>query len=157
MLAAEFANLFDQPCGRKTLHEGQDANLAADCGEHGTLARIQCFGPVIAPFDVNIRLNGSQKAVRAFFGENDYGIDARQSSDHLGALLLRDERSAGAFELADRLVAIEANDEEFSEFLRALEIADVAEMKQIETPVGGHNFFPVSSRCSGPTSDLWQG
>jgi hypothetical protein len=95
--------------------------------------------------------------VSASFGENDHGIDARQGREDLGALLLRDERSAGAFELADRSVAIEADDEEVPELLRALEIANMAEVKQIETPIRGHDLLTMMARAGGPTSRLRQG
>src|SRR6266404_3683027 len=96
-LTPGFANLCDQPRGGKTLHEWQDANLGTNGGEHGTLARIQRLGPVVTTFDINVGLDSSQEAVGASFGKNDHGIDARQGSEDLGALLLGGERTTGAF------------------------------------------------------------
>jgi hypothetical protein len=101
-------------------------------------------------------LDGSQKAVSASFGENDHGIDAGQGGEDLGALLLRDERSTGALELANRFVAIEPDDEDMPEVPGTLEIADVAEVQQIETPVRGDNLPAATARRGGPTSHLGQ-
>src|ERR1017187_3854581 len=92
-LAPGFTNLRDQPRGRETLHEGQDADLRTNRREHGTFARIQGFGPVVAAFDVDVGLDGSEKAMSAPFGKNDHGIDAGQGGEHLGTLLFRDERT----------------------------------------------------------------
>ena len=93
----------------------------------------------------------------ASFGENDHGIDAGEGGENLGALLLWDERTAGAFELVNRFVAIEADDEEVPEFLRALQVANMPEVKQIETPVRGHDLLAATARAGGPTRGLRQG
>jgi hypothetical protein len=92
----------------------------------------------------------------ADLGEDDDCVDACQRGQHRRALFLWDQGPVRAFELADGVVAVEPNDEEVAEFFGALQIAHVAEMNQVETPVGGDDLLAARSRCRRPTRGLFQ-
>jgi hypothetical protein len=59
---------------------------------------------------------------------------------------LRDKRPVRAFQLSDRTVAIEPDHEEITEFFGALQIANMAEVNQIETSVGGDDPLATAAR-----------
>ena len=92
----------------------------------------------------------------AFFGEDDHGIHARQRGEDGCPLLLRDERSPGAFEFAHGMIPIKANDEQIAELAGALEVAHMAEVEQVETTVGGDDALAAPARVSGPSRRLSQ-
>jgi hypothetical protein len=135
--APDFADFGDQPRRRESFDEWKDVNLASQVGQHGALARIQRLGPVIATFDVNVGPHDGQEPVGALLGENDDGVDACQRGEDGGTLSLGDEGPARSFKFADRTVSVEADDEEVAKLAGALQVADVTEVEQVETAVGG--------------------
>lgn len=149
-----FVNLFDQARGGESAHERQDANLGAVRREDGPFARVERFGPVVATFDVDVRADRREEPVRALFPEDDNGVHASQSGENGGALFLWYERTMRAFEFTRGTVGIEADDEQVTEFFGALQIADVTEVKEVETTVGGDDAPPSTMGGGGPTSGL---
>jgi hypothetical protein len=137
--APGLANLGNQPRRREPLDEREDTNSASKVGQHGALARVQCLGPVVATFDVNVRSHNGQESVGTLLGENDDGIDARQRGEDGGTLTLRDERSSRSLEFTDRAVSVEADDKEIAKLARALQVTDVTEMKEVEAAVRADN------------------
>jgi hypothetical protein len=142
----------DQAGGGETFHERQDANLGADGSEDSALAGIQGLGSVVTTLDIDVGLHGGEKTVRAFLGENDDGVDAGEGGEDGGPLPLRDEGSVWAFELLNGTVTIQAHDKEITEFFGALQIAHMAEVDQVEAPVGGDDPVALAASQGAPFS-----
>lgn len=92
----------------------------------------------------------------AFFGEDDDGVNAGEGCEDGGALPLRDKWTSRPFQLADGTVTVEADDEEIAELSGALQVTHVAEVKQIETTVGGDHALAPAARGSSPWGGLLQ-
>lgn len=156
MSAPSPANFLDETGRGESLYERQDANPGTNGGKHGALAANQGFGPVVAAFDVDVRPHGRKESMGADLGEDDNGVDASERGEDGGALFLRHQRATRPFELADRTIAVQADNEEVAELLGALEIGDMAEVKQIKATVGDDDALAVLTRQSGPAGGLWQ-
>lgn len=89
-----------------------------------------------------------------FLPKDDDRVHAGQSGQYGGALAGRDERAVRAFELADRRVGVEANDEPVAEAPGALEVAHMAEVEQVEAAVRGDNPLTVTPGGVRPTPGL---
>ena len=152
--APGLANPGDQPRRREPLDEREDANPAAHVGQHGALAGVQRFRPVIASFDVNVGPHDGQESASALLRENDDGVDAGQRGEDGGTLPLGDERPPRSLEFTDRAVSVEADDQEIAELAGALQVADVTEVQQVETAVGGDNTATAASRRGQPSRGL---
>lgn len=83
-----------------------------------------------------MRPDRAEKFGRALALEDHDKIDATQSSEHFGAIILSVQRTPLAFEFAHRSVAIQTDDERVAERAGLLQISHVAGMEQIETAVG---------------------
>lgn len=95
-----------------------------------------------------------EEPVGAFRLKDHNGIHASQRGDHGGALVFRHEWAVRAFELTNRLVSIQSDNEEVAQTARVLKIADMAEMKEIETAVGGDNLQASPAGVGGPAGGL---
>jgi len=156
-LAPDLAYPGNETARREAFDEREDANPAAEVGQHRALTRIQRVRPVIAALDVHVGPHNGQEPVGAFLREDDDGIDARQRGQHGGTLALGDERAPRALEFAHGAVSVEADDEQIAKSPGALQIADVPEVDQVETSIGGHDAATAPTRRGGPLGGLGQG
>src|SRR6185437_10143571 len=70
------------------------------------------------------------------FGENYHGIHIRESSEEFGALFRGNEWAAFTFECADRFIRIDRHHEPASQRFGGTQVADVANVKKVETSIG---------------------
>lgn len=147
----------EQAGGGEARREWQDADLGAGLLERGAFGLIKVLGSVIAAFDVDVGADGFEESDRAGFAENDHGVHAGQGGEDGGAVAFGDEGAVGAFELADGAVGIEADDQEVAELFGALEVADVAVVKEVETAVGGDDGLAAATGGVGPAAGLGEG
>jgi hypothetical protein len=85
---------------------------------------------------VNVRAEVFEQRLDTRLSEQKDVIDVAKRGDEEGAGVLVKNGAAGALQCADARVGIDADDEDIAFAARALEIADVADVKHIKTPVG---------------------
>ena len=76
------------------------------------------------------------KGADIWFGENHYGIHIGKSGEKFRAFFRRNERAAFSLERADGFIRIDRHHEPAAQLFGGVKIADVADMKEIETSVG---------------------
>ena len=82
--------------------------------------------------------------------ENHHCVDAFECRKDFSAFVLRDQRSALAFELANAGVAINANDEHIAKLACLLERSNVPWMQHIETAVCENDAASVAFLAAKP-------
>jgi hypothetical protein len=87
----------------------------------------------------------AQKSANVRLVENHDVIHGGESGDKFGARLRGKNRAAGAFESADARVGIYRDDEEIAFTARALKIADMSRVQNIETAVREHDLFSAGA------------
>jgi hypothetical protein len=94
------------------------------------------FGCVVGAFGVNVRAEVFEQRFYARFAEEQDVIDGAKRGDEEGAGALIKNGAAGAFQLRDAGVPIDADNQEVAFAAGSFEIADVAYVKSIKTTVG---------------------
>jgi len=156
MSAPGLADLGDESGRRESPDERKNANLGTHARKHGALTRKQGFGTIITAFDIDIRAHGCQESMGTDLREDDDGVDAGERGDDGGTLSLRDQWTSRTFEFSDRTVAVQSDDEEITKPAGALQIAYMAEVKQVETAVGGDHALAAAAGQRGPAGGLIQ-
>jgi hypothetical protein len=156
MSAPGLADLGDESGRRESPDKWENANLGTHAREHGALTRKQGFGTIITAFDINIRSHDGQESMGTDLREDDDGIHAGERGDDGGTLSLRDQWTSRTFEFSDGVVAVQSDDEEITKPAGTLQIAYVAEVKQIETAVRGDHALAAAAGQRGPAGGLRQ-
>jgi hypothetical protein len=112
-------------------------DLAADDG---------VLGPVGA-FDQHVRLNRRDEIAWGGSVEDDHGVDAAEGFEDFGALRLCRDRTLRSFDLTDRSVGVQADEQRASKVTRVLEIAQVANVQEIEDAVGENDRLSSSPQA----------
>jgi hypothetical protein len=68
--------------------------------------------------------------------EDDRIVDAAQGSHYLRTLVLRDYRATWPFVAANRGIRVDAHDQYITQSAGGFEIADVADVEQVEGAIG---------------------
>ncbi len=100
----------------------------------GTLGNV--FRGVVGALRVNVRAQIFEEGFDIGFREEQDEIDIAQRGHQQSAGLLVEDRAAGSFQAVDTGIGIDGDDEDIAFAFRPREIADVANMKSIETAVG---------------------
>src|SRR5580700_5483554 len=130
---------------------GIAANGGADAKENGEFALGNRLYGVVGALCVDVWLKFAEQRVDVELVENNDVVDCGQRCDDRCAGSFGHHRAAGAFALLGAGIGVEGYDEDVAFGLRALEIADVADVEQIEDaireddfPVGAPVFFENS-------------
>ena len=94
------------------------------------------FGSVIGAFGVKIGTDFADDGADIFFGKDDNGIDIGEGSKDFGTLAFRHHGTALAFQGTDGGVGVDGNYEFASEFAGGTEVANVADVEDVEAAVG---------------------
>src|SRR5207237_10281315 len=89
----------------------------------------------VPALDENIRFELLDQPRRCGLIEDDDVVHGAQCTENRGAVILTDNRPAGALDRTDRGVAVEADDELVAEAPRPGQEVDVAPVKEVEAPV----------------------
>jgi hypothetical protein len=135
MATSEPGNFFQQRGGGFSGDERKDGNFSAGLFHDAAFFLIEGFQGVIAAFYVDVRLGNGKKPAGGFLGKNAHATDAFQSGKHRGAILLVVDGAIRAFQLLDRIVAADANQQQVAQIAGHLEIRDVAKVQDIEATV----------------------
>jgi hypothetical protein len=130
-----------------------DRNDAAARGFHFFTSDDLISGPVAA-FDQHIRKETRDDLARRGLIKDYYRIDAFERGENFGSLALRQDRTPGAFQLADTGIAVEADDEGVAKSTSLLKAADVPGMQQIEAAIGEDNAAAVAFLAAKPQNRL---
>ena len=93
-------------------------------------------GGVIGAFGMNIGAKIFEKCFDVGFGEKDDEIHATKSRDQLGTGIFIEDGAAGAFQVANAGIGVDADDEDVAFAASAFEIANVSDVQSVETAVG---------------------
>ena len=146
--AGAFAYFLKDGGGRVTRNYG-NGDDAASGGFHFFAAYDLVAGP-IASLHEDIRKQAGDGFAWRQIIENHYGVDGFQSSENFGALALGDYRAAIALELANTSIAVEADDEDISQFAGQFEAADMSGMEQVKTAIGEDDAASVAFLTAKP-------
>ena len=94
------------------------------------------FGGVVGALGVKIGTDFADDGADVVLREDDHGIDIGEGGENFGALGFRHDRAAFAFQCADRSVGVDGNNELASKCAGSVEIANVADVEDVETAVG---------------------
>ena len=97
-------------------------------------------GPVAA-LDEDVGAERADQLQRRRRAEDRHEVHAGERREDLGALPRRGERAPRPLEAPHRGVGVDADDERVAEFPRLLEVADVADVQQVEAAVGEDDFL----------------
>ena len=90
-------------------------------------------------------------------GKNGDVVDALQGRQDFGPIACRIYGAAGAFQAADAGIGIHSDDQDVAEGLGFFKAADVADVENVETAVGGNDFFSVRAKSAGKLRKFFQG
>ena len=107
-----------------------------------------CVERVVGAFRVDIWTKVAQNSADVRLVENDDVIHGGESGNKFGARLRGQNRAAGTFEPTDTRIGIYRDDENVTFTARALEIADMSRVQNIETAVGKHDFLGAGAMLS---------
>src|SRR5690348_10341529 len=95
-----------------------------------------CFRGVVGALGVDVRAESFQQRFNRRLTEENHVIDSPKRSDEDCPSILIQNGTAGAFQGANRRIRVNADDQHIAFATRAFEIADVTNVKSIETAVG---------------------
>src|SRR5579883_93701 len=107
-----------------------------------------CAG-VVAAFDVDGRLQLLDEGAGGWLIEDGDIINAGEGGEDFGALLLRHQGATWAFQAARAFVAVQAKNQEIAQRAGILQVANMAEVQQVEAAIGENGLFA----CLLPASD----
>jgi hypothetical protein len=135
--------------------EDVDAFDTAASGFDFGAANDLITGP-IATFNENIGDEGGDDFLGSRLVKDENRVDTLEAGKNFGALLLRNDGTAGPLEGANAGVAVDADDEEIAEGAGRFEAANVAGMQKIEAAIGEDEFAAVAFLASKPHNRLFQ-
>ena len=113
---------------------------------------------VVAAFDDNVRTKMGDKIERRIVRKNYDEVDAFERAQHIRTFRVGSYGTGGTLEAADRIIAVDPDDQCVGAVARRGENVDVSRMEQIEHAVReGYPPFPCSSPpfSLGPRRDLF--
>jgi hypothetical protein len=114
--------------------------------KHAVCGRVK---GIVTAFDINVRLKMLNNRVSGWFPEDGCEIDTCQSGDEFRSLSFGKNGTPGAFSSRGGCVVIDPDDQEISESSRLLKVMKVADMKEVEMPVGENDDqLLVAPSCS---------
>ena len=93
-------------------------------------------GGVVGALGVDVGTDFADQGAHVGLGKHDHGVHVGEGGQNFGALGGGHQRTPGALQAAHRLIRIETDHEFSAELLGGAEIADVADVQQVETAVG---------------------
>lgn len=145
-------HLVEQPGGGFARHMSEQHDFAAGPFNQTPFVLINGVESVITALDVNIRLDRGEEMHRIPLLKNTDGIDVLKRRENQGAVGLMVDGTAGAFEFADRGIAVHPHEKSVALMTRRLQIGDVAGMEEIEAAVGDDK-APASRAEVRPPTD----
>lgn len=124
--------------------DNRDANAEA----RRFFAFGNCVDVIVGALGVNVWTKVAQKSADVRLVENYNVIDCGESGDKFGARLRGKNRAAGTLESANARIGIYRDDEDVAFAARALEIADMPSVQNIETAIREHNLFSAGAMPS---------
>ena len=90
---------------------------------------------VVRSLGVKIRANLANDGAHILLGKHHHGIHIRERSQNLCALFGRHEGPSFSFQCTDGSIAVDGNHEFSAQFPSGMQIANMADVQQIEAPV----------------------
>src|SRR6185312_5786220 len=115
------------------------------------------FQSVIAAFGPDVGFGDGEKLAGGFFGEDADGIDTFERRQHQSAILLVVDWTIGSFQLLNRLVPVDRDEQEVAEVARRFEVGDMAEMQDIKASIRNDEPFAARADLGPPRSQLIPG
>ena len=112
-----------------------DDGDAAAVAAHG-LALGHGVDGVVGPLAVHVRPQREQQRRDGRLGKDDDVVDAAQRRDELGAIRRRQDRPARPLQRRRPIVVVDGDDEAVGLARGGLQVADVADVQQVEAAVG---------------------
>lgn len=117
-------------------NDGDPATVLA----HGVGLR-NAVGRVVGSFCLNVGPDLGDEFADVALGKDDNGVDVGESGEYLGSLFGWHQGTPFPFQESDGVVRVDRNDQASAELFRRVDIANVADVEQIETPIGECDVF----------------
>ena len=91
---------------------------------------------VIAALDIDRRLKQGNRLIGGQAGKENNRVHTAECGDHLCALGCGDDGAERSLARGRARVVIDADDEQIAESTRRLQISDMADVQEVEMPVG---------------------
>ena len=150
-----FSDGGDEIAGRVIFGIADDAGFAAERTHH--LAFGDGLFSVVRAFAVHVGTESIEERGNVDVVEDDDDIDALECRDQLGSIHRAQDGSARAFEFLGDLVAVDSDDEDVTHRARAFEIANVADVQQVEVTVREHDTLMGALRVFDESGCVFQG
>ena len=95
-----------------------------------------------------------RKCRRAHLGKNRHRIDHAPSGEQFRPVGLRHERPVRPFKLAHRGIAVQPDPEKIAKSARLGQVAQMADMQQVEAAVGGHDDAAFPAQLLAKSGDF---
>ena len=106
----------------------------------GDFAFRHGVGSVVGPFGVNVRLNFAEQRHNVELVENYDVVHKFQRGDERRTRTLGENWAAFAFQFSGTGIGIDSDDEKIAFLFCGLQVANVADVQQIEDAIREHNF-----------------
>jgi len=144
----------EQRGGGAAGEKGDEHDPAAVTFDGLAFVRVDGFQGVIPALHIDVGSGGIEEADGSDLGEDADGIDATEGGEDAGTVLFGDDGTGGTLELADGVIAIEADEQGIALGAGGFEIGDVAGVKQVEAAVGDHETTPLLAQGIPPRAEL---
>jgi hypothetical protein len=111
----------------------------ADAETVGDFALGHGVNGVVGALGVNVGAERLEEMRDAGFAEEDDVVDGTKGGYQTGAGAFVEDRASGTFESAGAGVAVDGDDQRVAEGAGGFEIADVADMENVEAAIGEDN------------------
>jgi hypothetical protein len=113
------------------------------------------IGGVISAFGVDVRADLTNDGADIRLRKDDDDIDICECRDNLCPLCSGDPRASCTFQIADGLVGIDGDDQMIAERFRAVKVADVPDMKDIENTVCQDDGIATHAPCGHTPGEFY--
>src|SRR5438552_8333089 len=97
-----------------------------------------------------------EKTCRAYLRKNCDQINALQCGNDLRAIILIVNWATGSLQFTDRFVAVDSDDQRVAKDASRTQVANMSNMKQIETSVRRYDFLPGCAQFVGTLREFFQ-
>jgi hypothetical protein len=146
-------NSFDEAGSGRTFDERKDYHLATRFFNPFPSHR-GFLGP-IPSFDKDVGLERGDEFQGGGFIKNSDIVHTPKARENLRPLFLREDGPVRAFQASNRMIAVHPDDQYISKRFRFLQIADMADMENVETTVGKNDPFSLYPKAiENPAENL---
>ena len=143
----------DQRSGGFSRNCSEQDNLDAQLFQQPAFVLVDRLQRVISSLGVDVRPRAFKERAGIRFGKNANGINRFQGGQNGGPIVLAVERPPRPFERSNTGIAGDTHQQRVALVARLLKISDMAQVQNVEAPVGHHQFASGAAKVLAPGSE----